>query len=657
MLLVALACLLSFVLAQPCAAHGGVYVPPTWGSGPTTGGPGKSGGTTTGRASADLADWAVWWEFNKAPYMQLRLAVQTDDEAVTGDIGFFTGRGSAKSGDASLLPDRGQIENLIRPALERALDSADNRDTATAALLALARIGEAEPADPQSSTQPMLPHLRGGTQEVRETAALALGLFGEQRSLPLVFGLLRDTEIGRKASGLPKVDPRTRTFAAYGLGLIASETEYVPLRRELCAQLCSALPKALKAAQPDLAIAIVSALGQAPLPPIALGAEFDDDLPAWSSLEAQIELQVGLIENAKLDPLIRAHAPIAAARLIALSRTEVNPDRLEGARLRLAEALLSMLDPRRSSDNLAELRQSAAQALGRIGDSDGDRVDQRIRERLIELQDPDRLVERFALISLGRIGANPGYGEGLAGGRPAILTHLLRRLEHGSGGIEQWAALALGVLQRDTLIAGGSTVGLERGSEALLEALRDARATDQIAAFAIANGIHGHAEARPLVEEQLDRVNEPTARGHVLVAVGLLRHDALVERLRKIAVESEYRPELLRQTATALALMGDKSISMVLAERIGGSSSIAIQAAAANALGLIGDRRAVEPLIEMLQDESGCDLSRAFAAVALGLVADRRLLPWTARYSVDTNYSATVDSLNSPTGNGILNLL
>ncbi len=79
-------------------------------------------------------------------------------------------------------------------------------------------------------------------------------------------------------------------------------------------------------------------------------------------------------------------------------------------------------------------------------------------------------------------------------------------------------------------------------------------------------------------------------------------------------------------------------------------------AAIASALGLIGDRSTIDPLIDMLQDESLTAITRAFAAVALGGVADKELLPWNSKIGSNSNYRAAVETLTNQSS-GILDIL
>ena len=78
--------------------------------------------------------------------------------------------------------------------------------------------------------------------------------------------------------------------------------------------------------------------------------------------------------------------------------------------------------------------------------------------------------------------------------------------------------------------------------------------------------------------------------------------------------------------------------------------------AVASGLGQLGDKRCVEPLVQMLQNKSLTPLTRAFAAVALGGVCDPEPMPWNARYAATLNYRAAVETLTDGSA-GILDIL
>ncbi|HIE69623.1 MAG TPA: hypothetical protein EYP98_05350 [Planctomycetes bacterium] len=83
---------------------------------------------------------------------------------------------------------------------------------------------------------------------------------------------------------------------------------------------------------------------------------------------------------------------------------------------------------------------------------------------------------------------------------------------------------------------------------------------------------------------------------------------------------------------------------------------MAVLAAAASAIGFIGDKRSIEPLKTLLFDDKLGDLSRAFAAVALGGIADKEPLPWNSKISTNMNYRASVETLTNGSS-GILDIL
>ena len=125
-----------------------------------------------------------------------------------------------------------------------------------------------------------------------------------------------------------------------------------------------------------------------------------------------------------------------------------------------------------------------------------------------------------------------------------------------------------------------------------------------------------------------------------------------------IVTRSVRRPELLRHGAVALGMLGDKAVAELLQTMlVEGSQNLATMSAVASALGLVGDRRHIVPLVETMSDESLTDLSRAFAGVALGGVADKESLPWNSILAAHGNYRAAVETLTSVAGTGILDIL
>jgi HEAT repeat protein len=87
------------------------------------------------------------------------------------------------------------------------------------------------------------------------------------------------------------------------------------------------------------------------------------------------------------------------------------------------------------------------------------------------------------------------------------------------------------------------------------------------------------------------------------------------------------------------------------------AGSLATQTTAATALGYVGDRRAIAPLLAALGDRGRTERARGYAAVALGNVADVELLPWNARIALGLHYRASTSTLTDPVyGGGILDI-
>jgi hypothetical protein len=143
-------------------------------TGGPTGGPGGTGPATGGRGyrpSIDLTGWQFWWEFNKDPFIRLRDAIHRGGPQ-TGDDNYYLGN-TRKSAKNSLEPTLEDKLNILA-TLKRAMDSTNNVDITTACMIAMAKVGMNHPDFKLIDV--FRPHLASKNQEVRETAALALGI-------------------------------------------------------------------------------------------------------------------------------------------------------------------------------------------------------------------------------------------------------------------------------------------------------------------------------------------------------------------------------------------------------------------------------------------------------------------------------------------------
>jgi HEAT repeat protein len=142
----------------------------------------------------------------------------------------------------------------------------------------------------------------------------------------------------------------------------------------------------------------------------------------------------------------------------------------------------------------------------------------------------------------------------------------------------------------------------------------------------------------------------------VATGLGLLGLPEAIPPLRAILAKARYQPELLRETAIALAMLGDDDLVTTLVDDLRQAKSLASQASVARALGFAGGLHAVEPLARMLEDRALTAGARGFAAVALGMVCDRERVPWNARLSFGVNYLAAPATLIDGSA-GILDIL
>lgn len=676
---------LSLLLAIPVAAHGGMYrgpadvVPPSPGTGPgrpggpggpmagpttgrpagpsapTPGGPGGSApaptggggppssparGPTTGCGIViddDLTTWDFWWEFHKDGYLRVKDAVHASGP-ITGEDRFFLG-GVRFREQPTLQPTRAQAVDEALPALRRAIDATDQRDIATACMIAMAKVGEDHPEF--ALVDVFRPRLGRRDQEIRETAALAIGIAGRAAhgEAQLLADLVLDRPAGRAAHG-GEVDDRTRAFAAYGLGLLADRVQDAATQRLACDTLTQALADE-RIASRNVLVAVVHALG-------LLRVAGDDAQRVAVRRDAEAAL-FGFFDRDGGAGLmfVQAHCLQALARLAA-------QDPAIDARLKArCRAELQGKPARRV--RFHDLDRSAILALGErcAPDDDGKGPDAACSALLAELcgSHADEQARHFATIALGRIG----------GARNR--ERLLAALPTARKAIDRpWVALALGVLaheaRRTDRAAGGDGAPDALIGAALAEQFAAAREPGLVGALGVAIGLAGWRDAAPALRAHLlgDLAKEAQA-GHLCLGLALMDDRGSVESLRQALGEASRRPLLLQQAAMALGLLGDKATARELIERLqDGGQNLATFAALAAAIGRIGDRDTIAPLLGVLGDASRAELPRAFAAAALGGVVDARDLPWSFRIAEGINYRAAVETLTNRS-TGILDIL
>ncbi|MEZ5965398.1 MAG: HEAT repeat domain-containing protein [Planctomycetota bacterium] len=653
--------------APDLSAHGGIYrgpgdiVPPNPGGGrgtatgggaptpdrpgPHTPGPGlpsapAPGNPNTGGLSSptggrqtphtggaplepDLTRWAFWWEFNKEPFIMLKSAIHSG-LTTTGDDEINLLGSRRDLGRETLRPTARVVQNEILPALKRALEQSDNRDIVSSCMVALAKIGKDHP---EFSILPIFQqHLTERDQEVRETAALAMGISQMPSALQPLSDLLRDNEAGRKLVDRAEVDPRTRSFAAYGLGLIANASSSTDLKRAAFEPLRETLE-----ASHDRNIRVGCILGMRLIRTNPDGSDKESKLrdDVMSTLWTLYTASEGQGEQQ-----IQAHVPAAIAAIVGRGGDS-------GAQFK--ERFAGELSDKFGKRNI-NIYQSAALALGQLCTPTNEDAKYSMLLDDYASNGRDQQTRYFALVALAQIGGDRNR------------TALLKRLAKGHDQEKSWAALALGVLAfraRDKNSEPDATIG-----RALLDVLRSEKNDEVLSAVAVGLGLCRYRDAADELRSLLGKYRRrDELAGYLCIGLALMEDFESRELIRDIAATSVRRPDLLKQAAIALGKLGDKEVTEDLTRRLAEpDKNVAKLSALAAALGYIGDRRTIQPLKAMLFDSSITELSRAFAAVALGGVADKEDLPWNTKIGVDLNYRAAVETLSNSVS-GILDIL
>ena len=623
-------------------------------TGPGAGGPVTQGGG--GAGGPDLTVWSFWWEFNKEPYLNLKSHVH-EGMVSTGSDGFFLGRGQKDQGKDNLRPSEEQIRQKVVPALLNALENESNNDIVTGCLIALAKIGDAASEEGDSQFEAVIKkRLSDKNQEISETAAVALGILANEKSIGILADLLLDTPAGRSAVGSGEVNYRTRAFAAYGLGLIGARTANEERRVDVVRHLMEAMHSDSTKTR-DLQVACLVSLGLVPLETIETpdGAEVagKNETPILASRIQQLDWLLEYMANEENRYLVRAHAPTALGRLL-----KGLPEELHAVyKGRIADALLERMS--KKANEKIEVVQSVVLALGLVGDADSDATDKEIRKALSDVPKDvkDKQAQYFSMIAMAHVGGNQGNGEDTEDGIKEASKYLAERLTKGKGAVPSWAGLAVGVfgrLLRDGEIDSSNASDLTSG---LRLALRDEKSNTDIGAYAIGCGILKDLESTSILLDKLQDTNDAEARGYIAVGLGLMNAREAIEPIQKLIDDSKYKPALLQQAAIALGLLGDKELVPKLIDMLADAKGLATQAAISSALGFIGDQRSIDPLVGMLENSDITDSARGFAAVALGIVADKEDFPWNSKIAVDLNYRASTTTLNDMEGTGILNIL
>lgn len=623
------ACLLVCgVLVLPFAApgaafgHGGFYpgpsptLPPNFGgpgTGPNSGpgalpgGPGGLGPVTPGakgaasglalmtRRAAVPSGWTVWWEFNKAPYLDLRGRLGSS-EVQTG-LG-RSGVPAEGDGNAAGRPGFEALLETVIPVLKQALQE-DDTDIVDSAVLALARI---TPGDRGALVAAdILETLGHKERSAKQSAILALGVLGDRAAVPVLLELLRGAPAARERLKIGNaVDESYRALAAISLGLLGDPATIGALGEELA--------KA-RSGDDEMTASIVSALG------------LFRDRP-----EESVGLLRPLLAERRLADVVRAQAPIALWRL-------------GGAAAAVVPELAGLLKSRKTPD---ALRSSAAIALGKLAAPE----DREVLDLLIEAVEggTNEATAAYAILAVGEIGARAAadpvaHAKLLEDVERIVIRQLVRPRKKTA---QPFAATACALLAR---AHPADSEARGRLAKKLLEAFEDTNNPDLSSAIAIGLGLIQDPRARKPLEAALDRAGDKGFRFRLIEAIGMLGDSAsapvLQERLAG-QKDAEERVAL----AVGLGLLGDPTVSELLTGELKKAKTLLLTVSIAEALGQVGDRSALQALVKLVQDESRPGIARGFGCVALGLIGEKLPLPWNSRLAFGFNDTAPFYTLS-----------
>jgi HEAT repeat protein len=598
--------------------------------GSPTGAPPPPGPTSAPRTQT-LNTWQTWWHYNRWAHLEVDHSRLVD----TGSGGFFLGHGERAQPSPLLRATKNQVRDLVQPALVRALTRGGQAEFEVYALHALAKLRDVPVLDDQPDFGAVAREfLKSANQTVAEKAVLALGIRGEDRFLPWLASILADSPEGRMLVGRSLVGERMRAFAAYGLGLLGERTKDSATRIGVYDALLGALP----VERDEVQAACLLALGLAPMPAGEVFVEGSDKFTGKTRVD-QVLAVLSFFEDESQPFVARCLAPNALARLV-----EGAPETVRG---RVAYALLVASGP--LTHEMREVQNAAVIALGQIGRSGLDPIDQEIRQHLEAIafkSSADRSTRYLASIALAEVASRRGSGDEPFAGLAPTRKLFLRNLQRSRGETLAWTALALGILEEDAG-ARGEAASPDSG-KALRGALEKARSSEVAGALSIALGMVHDPDAADLLHERMLETGDTYMRGYAALALGMIGATSAIEPIRQVLAASTHQSFLVENAAIALALLGDQETGSRLFGVLEDASNPLVQASVASAMGWVRDPRPLGDLCELLGDSRRNDSARAWTAVAIGRICDEDRWPWVGRLSVNVLYDLALPTLLEP---------
>jgi len=495
--------------------------------------------------------WKLWWEYNR--------------EHIAGLRGMLRGKGVRTAGATAVRDPLKRSRPEVLATLRAIALKGSDRTLRAAALLALARMG----TDDDTRLLVRLLHDQRQPRDVQEAAAVGLGVMGPIRDKET---RAATHEYMRYAIAHPNVLPtRARGLLLLSTGLRARHDA------SLSMFLLGQITKPNLPAQEAANLAFACGLAQNPIAVPEL-------------IEA---VKKGRLGKRKLSDIGRAHATQALARIGDRSTVPL---------------LASLLMARSAG---LQVRRSAALAMGRalregeVADADHKRAARALRVAFEKGKDPVFL--GFCAIAMG------GAAE------PIGIAELQTAIDHGGNQeLKPFCAIALGLAAK--------TLDDRKIRAFLTTELAKTKQKDLSSALCIGLGLAGAQEAREAMLALLE--NRRAAAGRRAAAaqgLGLLRtkDPQVATTLERLAVQ-ERNPDLVGDLVLALGLLGRRGMAPRLAEMLRKTKSGMLRGRICLALAHLDHEAAADALLAVLKDKRIRPHVREFAAVGLGLMGDRR---------------------------------
>ena len=220
--------------------------------------------------------------------------------------------------------------------------------------------------------------------------------------------------------------------------------------------------------------------------------------------------------------------------------------------------------------------------------------------------DRDRLVQGYAAVAMG------------AAHVPVGVARLKKALDSADMVVRPYAALALGLAAMRDKEAHALRVFL-------VEKLRRSKGIERTAALSIAVGISGAKDAREHLFRCLSRKRLTVGvRAPAIQGLGLLRQPTIeIEETLMRALDDKSNT-VVEDASLALGFLGRRATARLLVAKLVETKSASVQVHMVAALSHLGSTAAIDPLLDVLSDQSLKHTMRESAAAALGILVDDR---------------------------------